>query len=141
MQDIGIYSTQIYSAGAANTKNDINLIKLHRDGVDSGDLTAYQAATTFGQLGDITKCLDQAEMVDMWRAFPSGHTSLSFSSMVYTHFVLVKILRIEKGVYFGLKSLFATIPLLICTWISATRIIDFKVNFCLLFFRCLSYPF
>jgi phosphatidate phosphatase len=101
----------------------------YKDAVTSGNFTSYYALTTFGKVGDSSNCFDSAHREDMWSSFPSGHASFSFVTMVFTHLVLRKTLlggENDKDMHFGVLSLVAYSPLVLCAWISATRIIDQK---------------
>lgn len=98
----------------------------YKTAVDSGNYTEYYALTTFGRLGDIANCYNKVKVDDMWSSFPSGHASFSFATMVFTHFVLTKLLDIEKDVHHGMLSLLAYSPLVLCTWVGATRLVDQK---------------
>lgn len=56
----------------------------YADALESGDFTAYNAATSAGALGDISKCqADTSHVIEAQLSFPSGHASISSAGMVY----------------------------------------------------------
>ena len=98
----------------------------YKTAVDTGNYTMYNALATFGKVGDVSNCWASGAVADMWSSFPSGHASFSFSMMLFTHFVLTQWLRIEKHNFYGWRSWLAFGPIVLCAWISVTRIIDNK---------------
>lgn len=98
----------------------------YRIAVDSGNFTNYDSLTTFGKVGDPSNCWDLDNKEDAFSSFPSGHASFSFSSMCYITLLLRKILGTTDKEYFSWRGAVSFIPVVICTWISVTRVIDFK---------------
>lgn len=56
----------------------------YADALESGDSSAYNAATSAGAFGDVSKCqADTGHVIEAQLSFPSGHASISSAGMVY----------------------------------------------------------
>lgn len=105
--------------------------------------TLYLNLTSYGKEGNYSLCFASYEDInDSRKSFPSGHASLSFAAMLYIsllfdfYFDNKKILNfgddvefIKRKKYindFEMLKLLCYLPLMVCTWISITRIQDNK---------------
>jgi len=64
-------------------------------------------------------------------SFPSGHSSMSFSSLVYISLYIagkLKVFSNHSGSVFG-RSVLSMLPLIICIFISVSRTMDYHHNF------------
>jgi diacylglycerol diphosphate phosphatase/phosphatidate phosphatase len=86
--------------------------------VNSGNYTNYYSETTFGKVGDFSKCVDH----DGFMSWPSGHASTSFASMLASSFLLHYTFEFQEPI-FNCVSYF---PLIISTYISVSRVQDNK---------------
>lgn len=97
----------------------------YRDAVQSGNMTAYEAATYPGALGDLSKCRAPfADVAESLRSFPSGHSSISFSGMSYASLYLRAAFKVRKGVSVSILSIMATTPLIVSSYIAISRVRD-----------------
>jgi membrane-associated phospholipid phosphatase len=97
----------------------------YRDSVESGNFTAYDAATAPGRLGSAALCsADKADVWDAQRSFPSGHASTSFCGMTFAALFLRAALRVRAGEHMSLLHAVAASPLFIALWIGITRVRD-----------------
>ena len=66
----------------------------YRRGLESGNLTAYLAATAPGSPGDVEHCLAPGDEVEeALLSFPSGHAALSFAGMTCASLALASAAR------------------------------------------------
>jgi membrane-associated phospholipid phosphatase len=85
----------------------------------------YDKHVNFGQLGDIKNCQGTlTNVADSLRSFPSGHSAISWSSMVYTTLYLRSALGVPKGVSISIPALVSALPLAISAYIAMSRVID-----------------
>jgi len=84
------------------------LIKLHRL-----QLVLYR---------DVWRVIQRFKMLK--NLFFSGHAVISFVGLLYTTFLLRRVLLVPAGVWTSAESLLCTAPLFLASWISLTRIQD-----------------
>lgn len=97
----------------------------YRDSLATGNMTAYEAATTSGALGQLSKCRADAWVInDSQRSFPSGHAASAFNGMVFLSLVLRWAFSVPKGVHFTPSALACWSPIPVACWISITRVRD-----------------
>lgn len=98
--------------------------KGYADAVDSGNYTNYFALTKPNTFGSYDDCYDQSMVSEATSSFPSGHTSMSFASMLFTTFVIQLMFDIAN--FFTLYGMISFSPLIVSTWIACSRILDYK---------------
>jgi len=105
----------------------------YNDGNDI-DHKWYYGNTTYGALGSYTNCwsTDKYDMQNAFWSFPSGHSSMIFSSMVWVALTCKLVymcnkqdssesVRLWNNVT---NSLLASAAVILATWVSLTRITD-----------------
>jgi len=124
--------------------------KGYRTAVETGDYTAYFAATEEGVRGDIQYCLaSQGEINESMFSHPSGHASLSFCGLGFLSLFLLQMLLSHKPTrrHHVWKALVFTVPMFIAIIVAATRTRDYWHNYddtvmgALLGFGCASLMF
>lgn len=96
----------------------------YRGALEAGNFSAYDAATLFNALGDLSKCsADQHSIDDSQRSFPSGHASTAFTGCMFTVLLLRWTFRVPRGRY-NIPALLCALPLVLSTWIALTRVRD-----------------
>lgn len=96
----------------------------YREALESGDFTAYNANTTVGNFGSVSKCTaSTAEITSSLSAFPSGHAAMSFAGMLYLTMYFRSAVNL-KGVHVTLGSLFTCWPLIVSSYIALSRFRD-----------------
>lgn len=98
----------------------------YQTAVQSGNFTAYNSLAVFGRVGSVANCWVQDQTSDMWSSFPSGHATLSFATLAYAFFALRLTLKIDGRLHYGWRNILAYSPIVLCTWISASRVIDMR---------------
>ena len=92
---------------------------------NQADQAAYLAATEPGRIGSLSRCTGSAhDLADGQRSFPSGHSSTAFAGTSFLVFALRGALGVGEGTYFSPRALLAGTPLLLASWIGATRLRD-----------------
>lgn len=86
--------------------------------VDSGNYTSYYASTTYGAIGDFSKCNN----IDAFMSWPSGHSSTSFTSMLASAILLHYNFEFQEPI---LNTIYYSL-LIISTYIAISRVHDNK---------------
>jgi membrane-associated phospholipid phosphatase len=88
--------------------------KGYRAAIASGNLAKYHASINSGALGDVSHCRAPArDIADSLRSFPSGHSAISWSGMVYASLYLRAAFGVPAGVSISIPSIFSMMPLLL----------------------------
>lgn len=94
-------------------------------GISTGNMTAYNAATTPGAFGDIARCSGPtSDIYEAQRSFVSGHASISFCAMMFTTHLLRLAFGVARASHLGVMSAIAAAPLLGAGWIAISRVRD-----------------
>lgn len=96
----------------------------YTDAVNSGNYTNYNSLMKFGKVGTFDNCYDQSMVSEAFSSFPSGHSSMSFCSMLVTCFIIRTMLNIKN--VFTFCGILSYSPLIISAWIAVTRVQDNK---------------
>lgn len=92
----------------------------------TGNYTAYNAATSLGTFGSIADCQGSIAawtVQDAFKSFPSGHSSFSMASMLFTSFYLAQCLNVNwPSVSF--RGLISFSPLVIACYVCISRWVD-----------------
>jgi len=96
-----------------------------QEAVDTGNFTSYFDQTSSTAVGTLSRCMaSHSEIQDAQKSFFSGHAVISFVGLLYTTFLLRRVLLVPAGVWTSAESLLCTAPLFLASWISLTRIQD-----------------
>lgn len=98
--------------------------KGYADAVDSGDFTTYDSLTVANALGDVSHCY--GDPTDAFSSFPSGHSSESFVTMVFSTLLLRNLFDVSLRSFMSVENLLAFGPVVIAAWICVTRLTDNK---------------
>lgn len=97
----------------------------YKDAIVKGDLHKYQELTAFNAIGDISKCRASfSDVAESMRSFPSGHSSISFSGMVYASLYLRASLGVAQGVHISINAIISSLPLIVSAYIAISRVRD-----------------
>lgn len=96
----------------------------YADAVNSGNYTNYNLLMKVGQIGSKDNCYDDSMISEAFSSFPSGHTSMSFSSMLSTAIIIRTMLNVKN--VFTILGMLSYAPLIISAWIAVTRVQDNK---------------
>lgn len=99
--------------------------KGYNDAMTSNNFTSYNSMTIPGVQGSISSC-ESESTVDPVLSFPSGHSSLSWSAMVFVSLLVKYTIKLYS--HFNLLSyhgILVVAPLYLSGWIAITRIQDF----------------
>ena len=72
---------------------------------------------------------DDGDLVDSWKSFPSGHSSISFVGLVYTSLILAGQLKVFQKKHQSWKLLIVIIPWLVAAFVAVSRTRDYHHNF------------
>lgn len=98
--------------------------KGYSNAVNSGNYTLYNELITINAIGNYDYCYNNNEVNNSISSFVSGHTSISFCSMLFTTFIVQKMFNIKNS--FTLLGMFSYGFLIISAWIEITRIQDMR---------------
>lgn len=98
--------------------------KGYADAVDSGNYTLYNSITKVNAPEDYANCYDQQMVSEATSSWPSGHSSMSFCSLLVTSIVIREMLNIKN--VFTLYGMISFSPLIISLWIAVSRCLDNK---------------
>lgn len=96
----------------------------YTDAVESGNYTMYNLLSVEYKLGDYNNCKNNNGLIDAISSFPSGHTSTAFSSLLFSVFVIQRMLGLKN--IFSLGGTMSFLPLVAGAWIAITRVQDMK---------------
>ena len=89
------------------------------------NFTAYYAATTAGQFGDLSRCIGPSvDIADGQRSFPSGHASMAFAGLMWLTLYLRLVADVSPHVHFSFEAILCTSPLVLAMWVAITRVRD-----------------
>lgn len=100
----------------------------YNDAILSNNFTTYNNITTAGAFGNISNCYaDHSDIRDAFASFPSGHSSLIFSSMTYLSSILMFFSKIYKKYYVFIVNVIVVFgSYIIACWVAITRVQDYK---------------
>jgi membrane-associated phospholipid phosphatase len=99
----------------------------YQDTYQTNDYTYYFNQTSEGKIGSYDKFMaDQRFIMDAFRSFPSGHSTLIWSAMTYTMYIVRELIMIPNRNWISLKNFFSFTLLFLAGWVSVTRIQDYK---------------
>lgn len=94
----------------------------YREAINTGNFTAYNAATVAGALGDVSKCQATARLIeDGHLSFFSGHASIAFTGLGFLSLYLRDFLNVPRRAHFTFPAFLAWSPLALAAWIALTR--------------------
>ena len=99
----------------------------YSDALKSGDFSLYDNITKAGRFGNIANCLNtKADTGDAFMSFPSGHSSIMFTSMTFLSMVTKFTLSNTNCCFYGIELLVSFGSYALATWVAVTRVQDYK---------------
>jgi len=97
----------------------------YQDALLSNNFTQYNELTKFGRFGNIEFCqAPNAEIIDAFSSFPSGHASLMFAGICYASMILAQH-RLKSVCKYGLMILVNMSMIVLGLWVAYTRVMDY----------------
>lgn len=97
----------------------------YQEASNTGNFTAYWAATTPGVFGDVSKCQGSTSQIrEAFLSFPSGHSSISFCGCLFLVYFLRAFFNVRKSNNFNWLAFIAVLPMGLAFWAAISRIRD-----------------